>query len=169
METVDVYSAITIWRRGDIFISHSNNTSHQIRGSITCSTSNATYLIAYRVCGIIQYVGKTRTAVGLKLHTHVGHHFNLPNHFITDMILQGIESVGTRQDRVLANRETMSMRRLRTIQPDGLNIQEGNDQFYSSYFNIFLICCLVLFLVWSLFVVLILFSPSIMCLLSFYF
>ena len=62
-----------------------------------------------------------------KLDTLVGQHFNLPNHSITDMILQGIESLGTRPDTVRASREKMWMRCLRTIQPHGLNIQEGNN------------------------------------------
>ena len=61
-----------------------------------------------------------------KLDTPVGQHFNLPNHSITDMILQGIESLGTRPVTVRASREKMWMRRLRTIQPQGLNIQEEN-------------------------------------------
>ena len=125
-------------KEGDTFISHSNNTSHQIRGNITCSSSNVIYLISCRVCGI-QYVGETRTTLKRrfyghrstvntkKLDTPVGHHFNLPNHSISDMILQGIESLGTRPDTVRASREKMWMRRLRTTQPHGLNIQEGND------------------------------------------
>ena len=110
----------------DTFTSHSNSTSHQIRGSITYSTSNVIYLISCRVCGI-QYVGETRTILKRrfyghrskvntkKLDTPVGQHFNLPNHSITDMILQGIESLGTRPDTVRASREKMWMRRLRTM------------------------------------------------------
>ena len=43
------------------------------------------------------------------------------------MILQGTESLGTRPDTVRASREKMWMRRLHTIQPHGLNIQQGND------------------------------------------
>ena len=46
----------------DTFISHSNNNSHQIRGNISCYTSNVIYLISCRVCGI-QYAGKTRTTL----------------------------------------------------------------------------------------------------------
>ena len=125
-------------KEGDTFTSHSNSNSHQIRGNITCSTSNVIYLISCRVCGI-QYVGETRTTLKRrfyghrstvntkKLDTPVDQHFNLPNHSITDMILQGIESLGTRPDTVRASREKMWMRRLRTIQPHGLNIQEESD------------------------------------------
>ena len=114
-------------KEGDTFTSHSNSTSHQIRGNITCSTPNVIYLISCSVCGI-QYVGETRTTFYghrstvniMKLDTPVGQHFNLPNHSITDMILQGIESLGTRLDTDRASREKMWMRRLRTIQPHDL-------------------------------------------------
>ena len=39
----------------------------------------------------------------------------------------GIESLGHRSDTVRLSREKMWMKSLRTIQPHGLNIQEGND------------------------------------------
>ena len=125
-------------KEGDSFISNSNNSSHRIRSNITCTTSNVVYLISCRVCGV-QYVGETKNALKrrfyghrstvntVKLDTPVGHHFNLPNHSISDMILQGIESLGNRSDTVRASREKFWMKRLRTIQPHGLNIQEGND------------------------------------------
>ena len=107
-------------------------------GNITCTTTNVVYLITCKVCRI-QYVGETKTSLKTrfyghrstvntaKLDTPVGHHFNLPNHSITDMMLQGIESLGTRPDSVRASREKYWMRQLRTIKPHGLNIQEGND------------------------------------------
>ena len=62
-----------------------------------------------------------------KLDTPVGCHFNLPDHSISDMSVLGIESLGHRGDAVRLSREKMWMKRLRTIQPHGLNIQEGND------------------------------------------
>jgi hypothetical protein len=125
-------------QEGTTFASHVNNSSHKIRANITCTTSNVVYLITCRVCGV-QYVGETKntlkkrfyghrsTVNTQKLDTPVGQHFNLPNHSISDMILQGIESLGNRSDTVRASREKFWMKRLRTIQPHGLNIQEGND------------------------------------------
>ena len=125
-------------KEGDTFTSHGNNTSHQIRVNITRSTSNVIYLISCRICGI-QYVGATRTTPKRrfygqrstvntkKIDTPVGQHLNLPNHSITDMISQGIESLDTRPDTVRTSREKMWMRRLRTVQPHGLNIQEGSN------------------------------------------
>ena len=130
-------------KEGDTFVSHSNNTSHCLRGNITFSTSKVIIVISCRVCEI-QYVGETRTSLKRrfyghrstvntkKLDTPVGLHFNLPNHSITDMILQGIESLGTQPDTVHASREKMWMRRLHTTQPHGLNIHERNNSF--SYF-----------------------------------
>ena len=76
-------------KEGDTFTSHSNSTFHQIRGNITCSTSNVIYLISCRVCEI-QYVGETRTTLKRcfyshrstvntkKLDTPVGQHLTFP-------------------------------------------------------------------------------------------
>ena len=123
---------------GDTFTSNSTKHSHHAKGNITCTTTNVVYLITCKVCRI-QYVGETKTSLKTrfyghrstvntaKLDTPVGHHFNLPNHSITDMMLQGIEALGTRPDSVRASREKYWMRQLRTIKPHGLNIQEGND------------------------------------------
>ena len=61
---------------------------------------------------------------------------------MSDMILQGIESLGNRPDTVRASRERFWMRLLHSIQPHGLNIQEGkliNTPFhYPTKFYIFL-------------------------------
>ncbi len=99
---------------------------------------NTIYLISCKVCGV-QYIGETRATLQRrfyghrstvnthKLDTPVGHHFNLPNHSISDMILQGIEALGNHREIVRLSREKLWIRRLQTIQPHGLNIQEGND------------------------------------------
>ncbi|PIK54128.1 hypothetical protein BSL78_08969 [Apostichopus japonicus] len=117
--------------------SHSMQLTHKTKGHITCKTL-CIYLIACRVCGI-QYVGETKTTPKkrfyghrstvntMKTETPVGEHFNLPNHTISDMSLQGIESLGSRPDLVRISRERLWMQRLRDIQPHGLNIQEGHD------------------------------------------
>ncbi len=55
----------------------------------------------------------------------VGRHFNLSNHSISLMILQGFEALGNHKI-VRMSREKLWIRRLQTIQPHGLNIQEGN-------------------------------------------
>ncbi|PIK55115.1 hypothetical protein BSL78_07957 [Apostichopus japonicus] len=91
--------------------SHSMQLTHKTKGHITCTTTNVIYLISCRVCGI-QYVGETKTTLKkrfyghrstvntMKTETPVGEHFNLPNHTINDMSLQGIESLGSRPDLV---------------------------------------------------------------------
>ncbi len=48
--------------------------------------------------------------------------FNLPNHSIFDMILQGIEALGNHREIVCLSREKLWIRRLQTIRPHGLNI-----------------------------------------------
>ena len=125
-------------QEGDSITSNSTNSSHRIKGSITCTTSNVVYLISCRVCGV-QYVGETKNTLKKRFYGHrstvntenldtpVGYHFNRPNHSMSDMILQGIESLGNRPDTVRASRERFWMRLLHSIQPHGLNIQEGND------------------------------------------
>ena len=122
----------------DSFKSHTTGAHHNIRGHITCTTSNIIYLISCRICGI-QYIGETKnslkkrfyghrsTVKTQKLDTPVGQHFNLPNHSISDVILQGIEALANRRESVRLSREKMWIKRVHTIHPHGLNIQEGND------------------------------------------
>ena len=122
----------------DSFKSHTTGAHHKIRGHITCTTSNIIYLISCRICGI-QYIGETKnplkkrfyghrsTVKTQKLDTPVGQHFNLPNHSISDMILQGIEALANRRESVRLSREKMWIKLVHTIHPHGLNIQEGND------------------------------------------
>ena len=121
----------------DTFCGYSSGTTHRTKGTITCTSSNVIYLISCSVCSV-QYVGETKNTLKKRFYGHrstvntkrldtpVGHHFNLPNHSISDMVLQGIESLGDRSDAVRFSREKLWIKRLRTIQPHGLNIQEGN-------------------------------------------
>ena len=97
------------------------------------------YFIYCRVCNF-QYVGENKSSfkkrvcgINLpiiktgKLDTPAGCHFNPPDHSVSDMSVLGIESLGHHGDAVRLSREKMRMKRLRTIQPHGLNIKEGND------------------------------------------
>ena len=123
------------WTRS--FKNHSTGAHHKIRGHITCTTSNIIYLISCSICGI-QYISETKNSLNKRLYGHrstvktqkldtpVGQHFNLPNHSISDMILQGIEALANRRESVRLSREKMWIRRVHTIHPHGLNIQEGN-------------------------------------------
>lgn len=120
------------------FTSHSTDSTFQTKGHITCNTSNVIYLISCRRCGI-QYVGETKNTLKQRLYGHrstiktrkldtpVGEHFNLPNHSIFDLSVQAIESLRNRSEIVRRSREKVWIKRLHTIQPHGLNIQEGND------------------------------------------
>ncbi|PIK47905.1 hypothetical protein BSL78_15235 [Apostichopus japonicus] len=117
--------------------SHSMQLTHKTKGHITCTTTNVIYLISCRVCGI-QYVGETKTTLKkrfyghrstvntMKTETPVGEHFNLPNHTINDMSLQGIESLGSRPDLV-RSAERGSGCNAFDHSTSWLNIQEGHD------------------------------------------
>ena len=86
------------------------------RGHITCTTSNIIYLISCRICGI-QYIGETKNSLKKRFYGHrstvkthlldtlVGQHFNLPNHSISDMILQGTEALANRRESIRLSRE----------------------------------------------------------------
>ena len=111
------------------FKSLSTTGAHQkIRDNITCTISNIIYLISCRICGI-QYIGETKnslkkhfyghrsTVTTHKLDTPVGQRFKLPNHSISDMILQGIEALANRRKSVRLSREKMCIRRVHIIHP----------------------------------------------------
>ena len=87
----------------DSFKSHSTGAHHQIRGNITCTTSNIIYLTSCSICGI-QYIGETKNSLKKRFYGHrstvkthtldtpVGQHFNLPNHSISDIFVRGHQS-----------------------------------------------------------------------------
>ena len=116
----------------DFFKSHSTGAHHKILGHITCTTSNIIYLISCRICGI-QYIGETKNSLKKqfyghrstvkthKLDTPVGQHFNLPNHSISDMILQGIEA--------LAEKSSMWIKHVHTIPPMVSTYRKGMTNF----------------------------------------
>ena len=132
---LDVLPARNIFLESDSFKSHFTGAHHKIRGHITCTTSNIIYLISCRICGI-QYIGETKNSIKKcfyghrstvktqKLDTPMGQHFNLPNHSISDMILQGIEALANHRESVRLSREKMWIRCVHTIHPHGLNKQE---------------------------------------------
>ena len=70
---------------------------------------------------------RVQFSIALNLDRPVGQHFNLPNHSISDMTLQGIEPLAHCKDSVWLSREKVWMKRLRTVKPHGLNIHQGND------------------------------------------
>ena len=92
--------------------------------------SSISYLAESVVFNI--HVGEKRTIHSRGISTasqdpkagYIRHHFNLPNHSNSDMILQGTEALGNHRETVGLSREKLWIRRLQ-IQPHGLNIQEG--------------------------------------------
>ena len=97
----------------DSFTNEVDGAIFKAKGHITCTATDFFCLIRPTcwVCGV-QYVGETRTSIEKrfcgdrftvnvsKLDTPVGQHFNLPNHSISDMSLQGSELLGNQQDTV---------------------------------------------------------------------
>ena len=124
----------------DSFKSHTTGAHHKIRGHITCTTSNIIYLISCRICGI-QYIGETKnllkkrfyghrsTVKTQKLDTPVGQHFNLLNHSISDMILQGIDALANRRESVHLSREKMWIKHVHTIHPMVSTYRKGMTNF----------------------------------------
>ena len=122
----------------DSFVGNSSGTTHKTYGTVTCTTLTS-YISSPVEFAKISMLVKTKNSLKKRIYGHrstiktgkldtpVGCHFNLPDHSISDMSVLGIESLGHRGDAVRLSREKMWMKRLRTIQPHGLNIQEGND------------------------------------------
>ena len=78
-------------------------------------------------------------------------------HSISDMILRGIEALANRRESVRLSREKMWIRRVHTIRPHGLNINEGKDEFllfssqkclhfFTFVLHLFCLFCLLVYL-----------------------
>ena len=149
----------------DSFKSHSTGAHHKIQGHIT-------YYLQHNISDILQdmwysvYIGETKNSLNKqfyghrstvkthKLDTPVSQHFNLPNHSISDMILQGIEALANRRESVHLSRE--KIRRVHTIHPMVSYIMTNLSPFFFLHRNVhiyftFNICSTFVLLV-SLFV-----------------
>ena len=106
-----------------------NRTVYHIRHSFSCKSTNVIYLIT---CSKFkkQYVGCTttqlntrishhRSSINNKRSTYLHKHFNLPDHSITHLKVQPINTTNSQQD--LYNLEHFWISTLRTLNPYGLN------------------------------------------------
>ena len=59
---------------------------------------------------------------------------NLPNHSISDMILQGIEALANRRESVRLSREKMWIKRVHTIDPHAWSQHSGREWLISPFF-----------------------------------
>ena len=108
-------------------------TLSSIKGTNTCKTKNAVYLMTCAVCHK-QYVGETKLPVSHRINLHrsdwrtkkfrrspVAEHFCLDQHSFDDIKLCIIESNQKWSDKERKGRETYWIRRLNTLQPYGIN------------------------------------------------
>ena len=111
-----------------------NKTIYRIRHNFTCKSTNVIYLITCTKCKK-QYVGYTtqqlntrlnhhRTCIHNKKPTYIHKHFNLPDHAITNLTIQPIDTTTTDSKNVqqeLLNKEIFWINTLRTLTSYGLN------------------------------------------------
>jgi GIY-YIG catalytic domain len=113
----------------------SSNTTHQtyaIKQNLSCTTRNVIYLISCTKCGK-QYVGQTtltlrdrftrhRFDINHKENKSVANHFNSSDHSLKDCTIIPIEAVDKKE--YLTKRENYWIKKLKTLNPWGLNLQE---------------------------------------------
>ena len=120
----------------DSFICTNSNKTYPIKNNLSCHSKNVIYLITCSRCGI-QYVGQTsltlrdrftrhRFDINHKLDKPVSNHFNGFNHSISDCQIVPIEQVSN-QDNLL-HREQFWINTLKTVHPEGLNLQNDINQ-----------------------------------------
>jgi hypothetical protein len=114
------------------FTSTVNGNVYNVRGSISCSSSNLIYLITCRHCHQ-QYVGETSRPLADRINDHLsyirlhkstptGLHFNLPGHSATDMQVTGIELLQSKDSADFRRmKETTWQNLLQTAHPLGFN------------------------------------------------
>ncbi|XP_069110165.1 uncharacterized protein [Argopecten irradians] len=113
--------------------SHKTGAIFKIKSSITCTTPSVVYVIECRKCGI-QYVGQTSNNIQERMRGHfydiknaneykqVSRHFSTCNHHIDDVIIIGVATT-VNNNNIRLRTEEAWITNLRTLQPDGLNIQ----------------------------------------------
>ena len=116
------------------FTSTKTKISYPIRHHFTCKSSNLIYLITCTKCKK-QYVGMTtkqlntrvnhhRTSIFNKRRTYLHTHFNLPDHSISNLTIQAIDTTEQKVDMYneLRKLERYWIKTLKTFQPVGLNV-----------------------------------------------
>ena len=120
------------------FTSTKSGTTYTIRHSFTCTSSNLIYLVTCKKCNK-QYVGLTTKQLNVRVNHHrssiINHkpiylskHFNFPDHSITDLSIQAIDTVTGYCSNALQELQKLEkywIQKLRTLQPLGLNVSAG--------------------------------------------
>ena len=120
------------------FTSTRTRTTYTIRHNFNCTSSNLIYLITCKKCRK-QYVGLTTKQLNVRVNHHrtsiINHkpiylsaHFNFPDHSITDLSIQAIDTVASNCSNILQELQKLEkywIQKLRTVQPLGLNVSTG--------------------------------------------
>ena len=108
------------------------NKEYTVKGHINCRSENVVYSIFCRICDKTVYVGQTESLyqrmllnfsmIRTKKSDAVAIHFNSRNHSSKDLIIRGIEKIYG-EDTFRKIRESFWIKKLNTVQPNGLNTQ----------------------------------------------
>ena len=124
-------------KRTNTVTSNTTGRRYTIRNQFTCKAKNIVYMISCDMCNM-QYVGETENALHIRMNGHrsdittkkldkpVAAHFNQPNHSYEDLRVIGIEKVKDRNNsrKWKKLRERYWIFELRTLTPEGLNIED---------------------------------------------
>ena len=108
-----------------------NRTVYHIRHSFPCQSTNVVYLITCAKCRK-QYIGCTTAQLKVRINQHrssinnkkgmyIHKHFNLPDHKLTDLKVQPIDTLNQTNFSELQDLEQFWICTLRTMNPYGLN------------------------------------------------
>ena len=103
---------------------------------IDCKTSNVVYGIKCIKCEKLVYVGETGVSLYERFQNHLSairsnkdepipNHFNNNNHDVSDLGIVGIEKIKQNDILLRKAKETFWIRKFETVQPKGLNQNEG--------------------------------------------
>ena len=114
-------------------IKSKTNQSFETTNLFHCKTTGVIYVITCGKCAK-QYVGQTGKRCVDRFGQHInyvnrfteatGKHFNLPGHSHKDLQVQVIEKVCPNTESIRLQREDLWIRRLNTMEPNGLNKKE---------------------------------------------
>ena len=117
------------------FLSYRTGRRYNIRTHMTCKSSNIVYLITCRKCSV-QYVGETENPLHIRMNGHrsdirtgklekpVAAHFSQPGHSAGDLQVCGIEKIHRDSATWRKQRESYWIFELRTLIPNGLNLND---------------------------------------------
>ena len=112
------------------------NDTYKFNEKINCKTTNIVYGVICLKCKELKYVGETGTTVYERMQNHlstirrnhettIAIHFNGKDHDIKDFSIICIEQIKNNNQHLRKIRESFWIKKLRTMQPRGLNMNMG--------------------------------------------